>query len=80
MADLMDDVQAYNEFYDKLAFDAQKARSARESHPDFDGEHCIDCEIEIPWQRLALNRIRCIDCQQHRERIDAAAARNGRPE
>lgn len=80
MADLMDDVQAYNEFYDRLAFNAQKARSAPESHPDFDGLHCLDCEAEVPAARLALGRIRCVDCQQHKERLDAAALRNGRQE
>lgn len=36
---------------------------APESHPDFDGEHCIDCDILIPEARLALGKIRCVDCQ-----------------
>jgi RNA polymerase-binding transcription factor DksA len=78
MPDMMDDIQAYNEFYDKLAFDRQKAQSAPETHPDFDGQHCVECEGDIPLQRLTLGRIRCVECQEHKERTDAAHARNGR--
>ena len=36
----------------------------------FDGTHCIDCEIEIPEARLAVGRVRCMDCQQHFEYIN----------
>jgi RNA polymerase-binding transcription factor DksA len=34
-----------------------------QKHPDFDGEHCLDCGVEIPAARLADGRIRCVDCQ-----------------
>lgn len=34
-----------------------------EEHPDFDGKHCVDCEIEIPEVRLAMGKVRCVDCQ-----------------
>lgn len=34
-----------------------------ETHPDFDGVHCVECDIDMPPERLALRRIRCVDCQ-----------------
>lgn len=39
--------------------------SAPESHPDFDGTHCVeeDCGIEIPPARLAMGKVRCVGCQ-----------------
>ncbi|MFN9030129.1 MAG: TraR/DksA C4-type zinc finger protein [Betaproteobacteria bacterium] len=39
-----------------------------EEHPDFDGKHCVDCEIEIPEARLAMGKVRCVDCQSLREK------------
>lgn len=53
-----------------------RAKVAPEQHPDFDGKHCVDedCGIEIPAARLAMHRIRCVDCQARRE---AVARRKG---
>ena len=53
--------------------DAQRralGRSAPETHPDFDGEHCIEpeCGVVIPTGRLALGRVRCVECQHLIER------------
>lgn len=47
-----------------------RGKSAPESHPDFDGQHCVeeDCGVEIPAARLALGKVRCIDCQALLER------------
>lgn len=44
-----------------------KNKVAPESHPDFDGEHCIDCDTEIPQVRLNMGKIRCVDCQSELE-------------
>jgi RNA polymerase-binding transcription factor DksA len=44
-----------------------RALNAPETHPDFDGANCIDCDEAIPPARLALHRIRCVDCQSHLE-------------
>lgn len=44
-----------------------KNKVAPESHPDFDGEHCIDCDAEIPQVRLNMGKIRCVDCQSELE-------------
>lgn len=42
---------------------------APQSHPLFDGRHCIeaDCGEEIPAGRLALGKIRCTECQSAME-------------
>ena len=79
--DLMEDMIQPNEVYDEgdlasaleLGFLAQtiarhQEKMKPETHPDFDGEHCIDCDIEIPEQRLAMHKIRCVDCQELLER------------
>lgn len=42
--------------------------AAPETHPDFDGTHCVDCDIEIPEGRLKLGKVRCVDCQSHLEK------------
>lgn len=39
-----------------------------ETHDDFDGEHCVDCDDDIPRERLAMGRIRCVCCQTILER------------
>ena len=43
-----------------------RGKSAPEHDPSFDGTHCIedDCGAVIPPARLALGRIRCVDCQR----------------
>ena len=47
-----------------------RSKSAPEHHPDFDGRHCVEehCGVEIPAGRLALGKIRCVDCQSLLER------------
>ena len=45
-----------------------RGKSAYETHPDFDGFHCVECEAVIPPQRLRLGRVRCVDCQTVKER------------
>lgn len=44
-----------------------KNKVAPESHPDFDGEHCLDCDADIPVIRLNMGKIRCVDCQTELE-------------
>lgn len=45
--------------------------TAPESHPDFDGLHCVECGNEIPEQRLKNGRVRCTYCQSAIERNSA---------
>lgn len=39
------------------------AMNGPQTHPDFDGVHCVDCDVDIPAGRLALHKVRCVDCQ-----------------
>ena len=52
----------------KSATDNAAAALAPQTHPDFDGEHCIDCDSVIPAQRLAWGRIYCTSCQSRIEK------------
>lgn len=36
---------------------------APQSHPDFDGETCLECGSDMPDQRLKDGRIRCTPCE-----------------
>jgi hypothetical protein len=40
-----------------------------QTHPDFDGVHCIeaDCGVELPGVRIAYKRIRCTTCETKKE-------------
>lgn len=76
MADIIDDAQAYNETYQAAALATQRAKVLPESHEDFDGEHCLDCGDEMPLQRLAWGRIRCVSCQEFKERVETVQRRN----
>ena len=40
-----------------------RAAGGPQKHPDFDGEHCVDCEDDLPPVRIAYGRIRCTPCQ-----------------
>lgn len=56
----------------QLMEQADVSRRARELnrpqvHPDFDGMHCVECDIEIPKLRLDAGRVRCVECQQEIE-------------
>lgn len=46
-----------------------------ETHPDFDGQSCVECGEDIPPARLLLRRVRCVDCQTF---LEEAAARTRR--
>lgn len=35
---------------------------------DFDGEHCVECELTIPQGRLDLGKFTCVDCQASLEK------------
>ena len=50
------------------ALEAVREKAKPQTHPDFDGEHCVECEDVIPAVRLALGRVRCVACQEQLER------------
>lgn len=41
---------------------------APQTHPDFDGAHCLDCADDMPPERLAAQRIRCTLCESKIEK------------
>ena len=70
MADLADNADLPIALFQAAAEQRARGKSAPESHPDFDGHTCVepDCGAEIPAGRLALGRVRCVDCQGLKER------------
>lgn len=52
------------------ALEKHKEKVAPETHPDFDGTHCIDCGEPIPSLRLAMFKVRCVDCQSELEKMN----------
>lgn len=73
-ADPIDEATALAAALTDSAIAAARLANAPESHPDFDGETCIDCGDDIPKDRLALGKIRCIRCQtvlEHRKKQQA---------
>lgn len=52
-----------------------RGHSGPETHPDFDGHHCVDCGVEIPALRLRAGRVRCVDCQTDLENEQASFPR-----
>lgn len=49
-----------------------KNKPEQVQNPDGTWPHteCVDCDDEIPQGRLALGKIRCIDCQEIKERYE----------
>lgn len=76
-ADPIDEASALSATLTEGAIAAARRASAPETHPDFDGESCLDCGDEIPKDRLALGKIRCIHCQTTLEHRDKQRARPG---
>lgn len=66
--DVADQAQDQIDAFNNQAVDRARKAAAPESHPEFDGEHCIECEIDIPPARLALGKVRCVECQQLHEK------------
>ena len=61
--DLVDRAASLTEMLLIASLEKQRAASAPEQHRNFDGEHCVDCEVAMPKPRLDLGRVRCVDCQ-----------------
>lgn len=66
-ADELDRAAAIQDKLNEQALEQAKANNKPESHPDFDGETCVECGDDMPQVRLQLGKIRCISCQQIRE-------------
>lgn len=59
---------AYERNFILGALKKHQEKLAPEKHPDFDGETCIDCGLDIPELRLQMGKIRCVICQDKLER------------
>lgn len=48
-----------------------RANLQKQTHPDFDGKHCVqeDCGDEIPKLRLDAGRVRCTECESRLEKL-----------
>jgi RNA polymerase-binding transcription factor DksA len=66
--DESDRASAIEAIFNEDALRDAKKRAQPETHPDFDGTHCVGCGEEIPAARLELSRIRCVECQDQLER------------
>lgn len=63
-ADRLDLAAEIQDDFNARGVAAASAAAAPESHPDFDGKHCLDCATIIPKARRDLGKIRCIGCQE----------------
>ena len=64
MPDIADIADAPIELHRAESERQARGKSGPESHPDFDGLHCVDCEDEVPVERLAMGKIRCVSCRE----------------
>ena len=63
-----DQASAYQMRENAIALARAKEAMAPETHPDFDGECCVDCGDDIPQARLDMGKVRCVICQGKLER------------
>lgn len=63
-SDISDQASHYEHMHNAGSLQAVRARLAPQTHPDFDGVHCLDCGVKLPKQRLADGRIYCTTCQE----------------
>ena len=75
MPDLADNADPIVELWTADAERRARGKSAPESHPDFDGSHCVGCDEIIPLARLLLGKVRCVECQND---LEAAGKMRGR--
>lgn len=71
---------------DERFFEAASAREQRErdigvaaagaalrpeTHPEFDGDNCVECDNPVHPLRLAMGKVRCVFCQTTKEKLNA---------
>jgi len=64
VADLIDKASDVIEACTEEAERRIRKQAMPEVHPDFDGQHCVDCEEPIHFVRLEMGRVRCVGCQE----------------
>lgn len=74
-----DELEAAEEIREQIRDDglARVRAQLTQSHPDFDGIHCVNpkCGEELPPVRIAYKRVRCAPCQQALEDRDRRMGR-----
>lgn len=75
MADPLDEAAQLTAEITNAAIAAAARANEPESHPDFDGENCLDCDNPIPPRRLEMGKIRCVHCQSKIEQCQKMYAR-----
>lgn len=79
VADQNEDASRIEAAFNNEAIEAVRSRVAPETHPDFDGAHCVDCGDTIPFARLAHGRVHCVPCQtliEQHDKLYAGAPRS----
>lgn len=62
-SDPLDEAAALSASMTEAAIEQARRANAPETHPDFDGESCVECGDTIPDGRLAMGKVRCVACQ-----------------
>lgn len=72
-ADVIDQAGQTEALFRDASLSSMRGKLAPETHPDFDGTHCVEefCGEEIPAARLAMKKVRCVDCQTAKEKLEA---------
>lgn len=73
-----DELEMASHLQDQLNTQGRKvvaAALAPQTHPDFNGKDCLDCEVELPPVRIAMGRIRCTVCQIAQDKINKQMGR-----
>jgi hypothetical protein len=71
MSERSDELEVAEEYREQAVVDrlARVRLELAQSHPDFDGEHCIGCGDGLPPVRIAYKFVRCTNCQCEVERL-----------
>ena len=70
-ADNLDKAAELQQLMNDAGIEDIRRKVLPETHPDFDGLNCVECGNEIASGRLALLKVRCIQCQTLLERSRA---------
>lgn len=67
--DTSDQASAIEERTLRQALQAQAQKAQLATPSEFDGLHCVECDVEILQGRLALGKFTCVECQTAIEKL-----------
>lgn len=76
MADIADTANDTAQVCTDEALRRARKNAGPEHDESFDGLHCVDCCDEIHRARLALGKVRCVECQSELEKRTAMRGHN----